>query len=193
MKTCGHDYQSRMRSVSAGAKYGGKMCPNLREGKSCTHVPCPTDCVTALWSQWSGCSVTCGSGVHGRTRSVRRQPYAGGRSCPALVETSLCNVMPCPFNCAVSKWSAWSTCSQMCGGGVQIRQRKETVAAAYGGLPCPILEQYATCNVYPCPERCVKSWSLWSACSRSCGTGLRSRHAEERQYVYLLTYFYTCV
>merc|ERR1711865_60378 len=32
------------------------------------------------------------------------------------------------------------------------------------------------CNAQGCPADCIYSWQLWTTCSKSCGTGVQSRH-----------------
>jgi hypothetical protein len=55
-------------------------------------------------------------------------------------------VQGCPIDCAVSDWSAWSACSERCGGGQQSRSRRVITSAANGGNPCPELMQTRACN-----------------------------------------------
>lgn len=57
---------------------------------------------------------------------------------------------PTPVDCVVSDWSAWSACTASCDGGVQTRTRTILVPAAFGGQPCPVLEETRVCNVQPC-------------------------------------------
>merc|ERR1719247_2578024 len=41
---------------------------------------------------------------------------------------------------------------------------------------CPNLQEAFPCNAFPCPVDCIQnSWSNWSTCSRSCGTGYQQR------------------
>jgi len=54
-------------------------------------------------------------------------------------------------NCAVSTWSDWSSCSEVCLGGTQFRTRSITVPAYNGGASCPILEESQSCNTQACP------------------------------------------
>jgi len=59
--------------------------------------PHPRDCITGEWSGWSSCSKECGGGERTRTRSVLYPQKYGGRSCPTLTNTQVCNTTPC-FN-----------------------------------------------------------------------------------------------
>ena len=50
------------------------------------------------WSQWTGCSVTCGGGIHYRQRSCDGPKY-GGKSCDEDnqdEDDEVCNSEPCP-------------------------------------------------------------------------------------------------
>lgn len=57
--------------------------------------PRPRDCVVGSWSNWSGCSKTCGGGKQTRTRKVLYPPKFGGKQCPPLTNTRVCNTKPC--------------------------------------------------------------------------------------------------
>jgi len=49
-------------------------------------------------------------------------------------------------------------------------------APAVTGKKCPALTQKRACNSGACPTDCVVNpWSAWDTCSRSCGTGFRTR------------------
>jgi len=56
-----------------------------------------------------------------------------------------------PVNCVVSSWSAWSSCSETCGGGTQSRSRTIITQPAYGGTACPTLIESRSCNTQDCP------------------------------------------
>ena len=49
------------------------------------------------WCSWSKCTVSCGEGVHSRTRLCNNpKPYNGGKTCAGLkIETGYCNTEPC--------------------------------------------------------------------------------------------------
>ncbi|MEZ5139735.1 MAG: hypothetical protein R2711_13505 [Acidimicrobiales bacterium] len=113
--------------------------------------PVATDCVVSAWSAWSPCSTPCGSGTRTRTRTVITPAANDGTPCPVLSQTDSCNTQPCPVDCVVSAWSAWSPCSVECGGGTQSRTRTVTTFPAYGGTPCPTLVETNPCNTQPCP------------------------------------------
>ncbi|MGE0453213.1 MAG: thrombospondin type-1 domain-containing protein [Vicinamibacteria bacterium] len=122
--------------------YGGEDCSQ----------PLPVDCQVSAWGDWSACSTSCGAGVRSRSRSVLVPASGGGAACPSLIETAACSNGPCPVDCQLSEWSAWSACSASCGGGVQSRTRPILVPPSNGGLACgPTLETQA-CNTQACPQ-----------------------------------------
>jgi len=55
------------------------------------------------WSDWSGCSQTCGDGIIARSREVVEQPFNGGLACSDLNETRKCNIEPCAVEMLVRK------------------------------------------------------------------------------------------
>eukprot|EP01043_Picozoa_sp_COSAG02_P036871 COSAG02_NODE_2731_length_8142_cov_5.041775_6_plen_1067_part_00 len=57
-----------------------------------------------------------------------------------------------PQNC-VGSWSAWSQCSELCGGGTQSRSYTVLRDASAGGIPCPASNgdsDVQRCNIEPC-------------------------------------------
>ena len=95
-------------------------------------------------------------------RSVVRLPKTGaqfsrpGKKCGPLQQTVNCNIDPCPINCAVSGWNAWSACyspaTTSCGMGTVSRHKTVTTFPMYGGKPCPsAMQQTKLCyHVGPC-------------------------------------------
>lgn len=57
------------------------------------------------WSDFGGCSVTCGNGQQMRNRTCSNpKPSHGGKSCSgAFSETKSCNEKKCPGNHVLSK------------------------------------------------------------------------------------------
>ncbi|KAL6079818.1 hypothetical protein STEG23_033909, partial [Scotinomys teguina] len=49
-------------------------------------------------------------------------------------------VVPCPFDCKLSDWSSWGSCSSSCGIGVRIRSKWLKEKPYSGGRPCPKLD-----------------------------------------------------
>jgi hypothetical protein len=153
----------------------GTCIPQYRYVDDCM-IPCPVDCATSDWTEWSACSASCGTGTQTRTRSVTVPPEHGGAACGSLEETQNCNTQACPVDCATSDWTEWSACSASCGTGTQTRTRSVTVPPEHGGAACGSLEETQNCNTQACPVDCATSdWTEWSACSASCGTGTQTR------------------
>ena len=66
--------------------------------RSCDTEPCPCPHVPTQWSKWTECSVSCGGGMHSRSRDV---VLGAGSYCfkyPAL-RTKTCNMDECPGKC----------------------------------------------------------------------------------------------
>lgn len=105
-----------------------------------------------------------------------------GAECPPLKATRPCNDAPCPTNCMVAEWSAWSSCTAECDGGVQQRSRRVLTKARNGGSNCPELLDTQMCNTPSCNQDCVLgAWSSWSNCSRACDGGTQLRKREVTQ------------
>ena len=174
--TCGGGEEKRHRSVQVEVAYGGKACDALEDTAACKQQACPVDCVATAWTAWSECSHSCGQGTETRSRRVTVSAAHGGKDCGALSQSQTCNSGPCPIHCDVTAFGAWSQCSKTCGTGFQTRTRQITKKADFGGVACPFLGEYRKCNEKACPIDCVLSdWNLWTACTKSCGTGQTSR------------------
>ncbi|XP_044729254.1 hemicentin-1-like [Chrysoperla carnea] len=91
------------------------------------------------WSDWTKCSVACGSGVRFRYRECNNpRPLNGGNYCEgSLVNRDRCNEHPCPRNGGWSEWKNWTKCSASCGKGLKTGFRTCTnPTPLYGGKPC---------------------------------------------------------
>lgn len=144
------------------------------------NVPCDTDWF--YYEDWGQCDRECGGGIQTRTVSCydslgnNATTDCSARSTRPRRQQS-CNTNDCPtFDWA---YSAWSSCSVSCGGGVQSRSvlcvdhRGESVPDFKCDLT--LLESTAqACNADACP---ATYWELgtWGACSESCGGGTSTR------------------
>lgn len=175
-KTCGTGYQTRTRTETKAAAWGGKSCPTLQETRACQTESCPIDCIESKWSEWVQCSATCGGGSSFRYRSEDRSSAFGGKGCGVLQEKKVCNTLKCPIDCQVTDWSNWDACSLECGGGYQWQRRTVIVSDSNNGKGCPVLSQKRLCNDHPCRIDCdMTDWSTWSDCSVKCGGGTQKR------------------
>jgi len=183
-KTCGNGMSYRYRTFIPGM-YGGANCGKTSDSRKCGTNDCPQDCQVTAWSLASKCTKTCAGGFSTKTRKVTAYAIAGGRGCPALTSSTACNLLPCPIDCALGAWTAFGyksgqQCSRSCGAGTALRIRKVFTHAAYGGKSClGAQSQHTKCNLGPCPSHCeVSSWTMWSKCTKTCGTGSSKRSRE---------------
>ncbi|GFN97244.1 sco-spondin-like, partial [Plakobranchus ocellatus] len=174
--TCGGGNQSRTRKCQ-GPFHGGQLCVGAAEDfEDCCADNCPKDGYFSTWSPWWACDVTCGGSLQDRNRTCVG-PFYGGQNCegPSL-DNRTCNTHSCPINGVLTPWSAWSSCSVTCGGGVANRSR-ECDGPYHGGWDCEgdLVEKRA-CNEESCPENGLwQPWSPWGTCSASCAGGEQSR------------------
>lgn len=105
------------RKVFSPPSPSGMQCLPLELEMSCGTEPCPQDCEVSNWSEWSGCSQSCGGGVRTRNRQVEKEPQNTNRRCPETVNTQTCNSGSCDVECELSEWTPWSSCSRSCKYG----------------------------------------------------------------------------
>jgi len=87
--------------------------------------------------------------------AVKRSPYPGGVSpLVAAVGAIGSQIEPCnpPLDCVVGSWTAWSTCSANCDGGIQTRSRQPIVLNQFGGTECPAFGDQKPCNLKECTK-----------------------------------------
>jgi hypothetical protein len=194
-KTCGEGVQTRSRSVKVNASGGGMPCGALDAQRPCTKNPCAIDCVMTQWSTFSECSKSCGTGNKQRTRSIDPQHVHNPITSPCPKKTDIleCNAAPCPIDCIPMPWGSWTTCdnANKCGTGQQTRTRAIASYPVFGGKACESTEASRTCSLGACAVECkVSPWQpdmtggppdwnyedgSWSACSKTCGVGIRKR------------------
>jgi complement component 6 len=184
--TCGEGTQDKSRSVITHDDHGGYQCPTLSDYRACNLNHCEVDCKVTAFGQWSSCSRSCGGGFQTQDRTVITQPAYGGAECPMLQNMTICaNSTVCPTDCEMTTWGIFSVCSKSCGSGSKIQRRSIAVVDAHGGEPCGDRFNVEMCNTQPCPIDCnVNEWSVWTACSRTCGGGHQTRARQVTTYQY---------
>ncbi|KAM4026917.1 LOW QUALITY PROTEIN: SCO-spondin-like [Anomaloglossus baeobatrachus] len=99
------------------------------------------------------------------------------QQCICTPEGNYCQDIECSVSGSWTPWSSWSGCPVTCGSAVQIRSRAcINPPPRNNGSDCegPDTER-RECTNQPCEGSALCGWTDWSVCSRSCGTGLRSR------------------
>ncbi|PVD21525.1 hypothetical protein C0Q70_17323 [Pomacea canaliculata] len=135
------------------------------------------------WGAWGDCSVTCGLGVHYRTRACDSpRPANGGRDCVGeRTESASCQPRLCPADGQWGNWQAWSDCTTSCGHGQRHRQRLcDNPSPQPGGQPCDGDNwQVDLCMQRQCPiDGNWGEWAPWGACSQTCGVGQQHRQRQ---------------
>ncbi|XP_078662008.1 SCO-spondin-like [Branchiostoma floridae x Branchiostoma belcheri] len=183
--TCGGGYRVRRRRCDSPEPRGeGVFCPGVNyEDEDCNTQSCDPKLKAhwSEWTDWSTCSATCGEGEQVRTRTCL-EATPGDICAGQDTEIQPCNMGTCKEKGLWSPWSVWTACSATCGGGVQRRTRYCELAPA--GAPCE--GPYTMNRTCETPVQCPaagrwRSWSAWSTCSVSCGSGrqFRTRACEE--------------
>lgn len=183
--TCGFGLQQRIRLCNnPPPQYGGDMCHgNPEEVRECnTFIFCPINGHWAPWTKWTHCSVSCGIGIHARTRTCMNPPPAyGGKFCEGPQdEKADCDTgIPCPIDGNWSPWSSYSKCNADCGIGLQTRTRWcDSPEPRFGGSICfgGNTEDIPCDTGILCPVN--GGWTDWTSfgpCDASCGIGIQER------------------
>lgn len=194
-KTCQEGVKIRTREITKPPLNGNNStCPELIEKTSCNKdLECPNSCELGKWSDWSPCTVTCGSGTTVRNREIK-----GNNCTESATESKNCNLNACGDNSAsctavMSVWSQWSACSEKCDQGLIRRYRDFDFSkiGVFGYNPPGTLEEQknvretckntttleeelCTSGVICTPGCKYTEWSFWSDCNCS-GNQTRKR------------------
>lgn len=171
----------RSREILVSPQHGGKPCLGvLEETIGCQEVM-PQPCTLTAWSQWTPCSVSCGSGWHSRIRTIQEHAQRGGFTCDgSLKEIDECQgIGNCgstdSVDCQLGDWQMWSSCDV---NHMQFRDRQILRPARNGGKSCAgQVNQGRSCGFEP--VNCVMSdWTTWNACDRTCGEAQQQRQRQ---------------
>ena len=161
-------------TVSGNRRGPGRQGPVKVRGGSCEKKK------EKLSRRYKRCNNLGYKGTLGCPYAVNRQPPMRNfleRTCDKLDVW----MGGCGFSCVVNgnwgEFSAWSECSQSCGGGIMTRTRKcDDPEPGEGGADCEgESEETDSCNEDPCPVDGM--WSEWEdgECSATCGGGTMIR------------------
>ena len=137
-------------------------------------------------------------------------PAYGGNKCDGTGEEyAPCEELkPCPINCGLSQWGAWTSCSISCGQvgqGIMERHRHIANEAKYGGRPCPAgsMRESVSCHhktntnltndesklaITHCPIDCeFGRWYPWDNCRPFSCFGEKTGFIRDSDYIQGLT------
>ncbi|VDI26618.1 Hypothetical predicted protein, partial [Mytilus galloprovincialis] len=189
--TCGGGRHNRSRTC-VEPLYGGQYCDgNSSEIQDCNVQDCPVDGQWDLWTDWSDCTLTCGSGTQMRNRTCVNPKFGGSSCIGESTEEQTCNKHHCPGESTEEQksqpspgesteeqtcnkhhstvdgfwmpWTEWSDCDLTCGGGTRFRNR-----TCNGPSPDAKGQQNQVDGMFT-------PWMPWTACDVSCGGGSKSR------------------
>lgn len=156
--TCGEGKQFRRRTVVTEPLWEGLPCESNTQMRDCKIKECPVDCEFSKWSEWSGCSTTCGVGEQVRTRNVTVFADHGGKKCPILFENKICIQPKCLTECEDSAFSDTSACSVLCGDGETRTRKVIEDALTEIDESCPLLQE--RCSSHCFSENTLQDFNL---------------------------------
>ena len=154
---------------------------DFKENTPCSVDACPPKCTHGDWTEWTGCSATCGGGKDRRDRPCNcpegvptSECDKGGQCDGEPIEEVDCNVDVdcCKYG---DEWETWGPCTVTCGTGTRSRQKPCECEGSDECGGCEGLQPsgFEDCNSQPCS--CWGDWKPWSDCPDSCGTSFKNR------------------
>ena len=187
-KSCGNGTKTKTRNCSnPEPQHGGNDCSRLGSNsklQQCNTHHCPINGGYTQWTEFSECTKSCENGTKTRTRNCSNPaPQHGGKNCSSLgsnTELQQCNTHHCPINGAYTPWTEFSECTKSCENGTKTRTRNcSNPEPQHGGKNCSHLGvsvEVQRCFLLKCPVHGgFTEWTTFSACSRTCGVGLKNR------------------
>eukprot|EP00095_Tigriopus_kingsejongensis_P008230 snap_masked-scaffold591_size129331-processed-gene-0.4 protein:Tk08230 transcript:snap_masked-scaffold591_size129331-processed-gene-0.4-mRNA-1 annotation:"SCO-spondin" len=177
-KTCGGGERTRYRQCTDPVTGQEAFCPGSNEeSEDCNTQDCP---YFTEWTEWTDCSLTCGSGTRSKVRECIVPRDGDANICNGETRTQeSCNETPCPV---WSEWTDWGQCTATCGGGTEKRIRDCLLAAARNGNGTNFYGcdgdtwEMRGCNEHNCPT--WTEWTEFTDCSKTCGGGRRVKTRE---------------
>jgi len=163
---------NRSRNILQHPANGGAACGSIAEVQNCSNE-C-VDCQWGSWGSWSSCPVSCGGSTQNRSRIQLVAQAGRGLPCEGDESASRpCGEITCPVDCKMEDWSHWTACTPFCSG-TQMWSRSVLVEPLAGGVTCGEASNVVNCS-NACVDCQVSTWSVWSLCSVSCGSGRQTR------------------
>uniref|UniRef100_A0A3B5A6G8 PLAC domain-containing protein n=1 Tax=Stegastes partitus TaxID=144197 RepID=A0A3B5A6G8_9TELE len=188
--SCGNrgTWLRRIRCVTLDGKdVQHTMCQHIPKPIT-SPVPCNRQDCSPRWSvsQWSKCSVSCGSGWKHRQVSCQQ---LDARGVVRTLEADACERMSRPAdteqctanNCPIWVTSAWGKCSGMCSAPTTTVQKRSVTCQHYGVVERCELLSFRPVSVRNCSsDLCDVQWrhGEWRACTVVCGSGFQSRRVD---------------
>jgi len=106
---------------------------------------------------------------------------------PCNVHAKGCIVEPPTVDCVLTDWNSWSSCSNSCGTGQQMRIRSVLTASQGKGRGCSgSLKDVAPCSNPACTDDNLKpiscqwgDWNAWGSCTKCSGQKHRYRNIKQ--------------